>query len=224
MLTSRLCGGVLVTSSPPTRTVPEVGSLKPAIIRSVVVLPHPDGPSREKNSPLAMSRSRSSTTVEPPKILVRPRSETDGVVPVGVLVSVLTSVASGDQVQAGRPAAEQAGKGQGGHDQQGGAEQHQGADRVDGRGDPEPDRGVDPHREGLWVDAGGEEREHEVVEDQREDEQPGADQGRDEGRQGDQAQRLERRAAQVARGLLDLRARRRPAGRARSPSRRRSRR
>ena len=52
MLTSRLCGGVLVTSSPPTRTVPEVGSLNPAIIRSVVVLPQPDGPSSEKNSPL----------------------------------------------------------------------------------------------------------------------------------------------------------------------------
>ena len=43
--------------------------MKPAIIRSVVVLPHPDGPSREKNSPAAMSRSRSSTTVVPPNDL-----------------------------------------------------------------------------------------------------------------------------------------------------------
>ena len=75
-----------MTSSPPTRTVPEVGSLKPAIIRSVVVLPHPDGPSREKNSPLTMSRSSPSTTVVPPKTLVRPRSETDG---VGSVVGVV---------------------------------------------------------------------------------------------------------------------------------------
>ena len=48
MLTSRLCGGVLVTSSPPTRIVPDVGSLKPAIIRSVVVLPQPDGPEQRE--------------------------------------------------------------------------------------------------------------------------------------------------------------------------------
>ena len=32
---------------------PLVGCSKPAIIRSVVVLPQPDGPSIEKNSPLA---------------------------------------------------------------------------------------------------------------------------------------------------------------------------
>ena len=30
---------------------PEVGSSSPAIMRSVVVLPQPDGPSRQKNSP-----------------------------------------------------------------------------------------------------------------------------------------------------------------------------
>jgi hypothetical protein len=38
-----------------------VGCSKPAIIRSVVVLPQPDGPSIEKNSPSAMSKSASST-------------------------------------------------------------------------------------------------------------------------------------------------------------------
>ena len=76
MLTSRRCGGVEVTSSPPTMTVPEVGSVKPAIIRSVVVLPQPDGPSNEKNSPLATSRSSESTTVSSPKRLVSPRRVT----------------------------------------------------------------------------------------------------------------------------------------------------
>ncbi len=78
MLTSRFWGGVEVTSSPPTITVPEVGSVKPAIIRSVVVLPQPEGPSSEKNSPDAMSRSRSLTTVSLPNSLVRPRRLTAG--------------------------------------------------------------------------------------------------------------------------------------------------
>src|SRR5215831_1091572 len=63
MLTSRLCGGVLVTSLPCRRTVPVVGSSNPAIIRIVVVLPQPDGPSREKNSPSWMATSMPLTAV-----------------------------------------------------------------------------------------------------------------------------------------------------------------
>ena len=55
MLTSRLFGGTSVTSVPCRYTVPAVGSSKPAIIRIVVVLPQPDGPSSEKNSPSAMA-------------------------------------------------------------------------------------------------------------------------------------------------------------------------
>src|SRR5213079_443240 len=51
-------------SMPLRRTSPEVGCSKPAIIRSVVVLPHPDGPSSEKNSPDGMSRSMPSTAVK----------------------------------------------------------------------------------------------------------------------------------------------------------------
>jgi hypothetical protein len=39
-----------------------VGRTKPAIIRSVVVLPQPDGQSRVKNSPDGISRSMPSTT------------------------------------------------------------------------------------------------------------------------------------------------------------------
>jgi hypothetical protein len=38
-----------------------VGRSKPAIIRSVVVFPQPDGPSSVKNSPGGMSRSMPST-------------------------------------------------------------------------------------------------------------------------------------------------------------------
>ena len=41
-----------MTSTPPSSTRPSSGSSKPAISRSVVVLPEPDGPSSVKNSPL----------------------------------------------------------------------------------------------------------------------------------------------------------------------------
>src|SRR5262249_24038757 len=54
-----------------TCTRPESGNSKPAIMRSEVVLPQPEGPSREKNSPAAMSSVTSSTaTTRPSKVLV----------------------------------------------------------------------------------------------------------------------------------------------------------
>src|SRR3546814_18161161 len=43
--------------------------MKPATMRSVVVLPQPDGPRSETNSPSASSRSRWSTAVKAPKVL-----------------------------------------------------------------------------------------------------------------------------------------------------------
>ena len=57
-------------SSPPRAMLPEVGSSSPATMRSVVVLPHPDGPSRAKNEPWGTTRSRSSTAVKEPNDLV----------------------------------------------------------------------------------------------------------------------------------------------------------
>src|SRR6186997_303441 len=45
---------------------PAVGSTRPATIRSVVVLPQPDGPRRVRSSPSAMSRDTSSTAVVVP--------------------------------------------------------------------------------------------------------------------------------------------------------------
>ncbi len=62
----RLCGATCVTSSPPMRTTPASGVTKPAIISSVVVLPEPEGPSSEKNSPAAMVASTPATTVSSP--------------------------------------------------------------------------------------------------------------------------------------------------------------
>src|SRR4051794_10623939 len=74
MLTGRLSGGSLVTSRPRSRIVPLVGSSKPPIIRSVVVLPQPDGPSNEKNSPAAISSVTPSTARTAPKLFSRSTS------------------------------------------------------------------------------------------------------------------------------------------------------
>ena len=62
----RRFGRTPVTSLPSTSTRPEVGRSNPAIRRSAVVLPHPDGPRSERNSPVAIERSiPSSATTSP---------------------------------------------------------------------------------------------------------------------------------------------------------------
>src|SRR2546423_9678729 len=55
---------------------PSSGRSKPAIRRSVVVLPEPDGPSSVKNSPAATSRSTSSTATTEPNDLRSDASRT----------------------------------------------------------------------------------------------------------------------------------------------------
>src|SRR5437773_5033224 len=70
----RLWAGVSVMSSPPTRISPLVGSSKPAIIRKVVVLPEPLGPSRVRSIPLSILNDRSSTTRVAPNALTSPRT------------------------------------------------------------------------------------------------------------------------------------------------------
>src|SRR3954452_6896425 len=59
-------------SSSPSRTRPSVGFSRPATMRSVVVLPQPDGPRRAKNEPAGTVRVRSSTAVKTPNRLVTP--------------------------------------------------------------------------------------------------------------------------------------------------------
>jgi hypothetical protein len=66
VLTLRLYGGTDDTSAPSSITRPAVGNSKPAIIRRVVVLPQPDGPSIEKNSPRPMPKSASWTATKSP--------------------------------------------------------------------------------------------------------------------------------------------------------------
>ena len=59
---SRLPEGTSLTRRPPIRSSPPVMSSSPAIIRRVVDLPQPEGPSRISRWPPAISRFRSSMT------------------------------------------------------------------------------------------------------------------------------------------------------------------
>src|ERR1044072_7826935 len=58
-------------SWPASVIVPDVGVSSPASIRSVVVLPQPDGPRSAKNDPFGTSSVRSSTAVKPGNLFVR---------------------------------------------------------------------------------------------------------------------------------------------------------
>ena len=58
MAMSRSLAGTLVTSRSPMRIEPSSTGSSPASIRSVVDLPHPDGPTSTRNSPSPMARSR----------------------------------------------------------------------------------------------------------------------------------------------------------------------
>ncbi len=58
--------GTAVTSWPSTVMVPEVGSTMRLIIRSEVVLPQPEGPTKTVMAPLSMDMVRSSTAGWPP--------------------------------------------------------------------------------------------------------------------------------------------------------------
>src|SRR5664279_4400864 len=67
---SRSLGATSLTILSPIRSVPPVISSSPAIIRRLVVLPQPDGPTRTMNSPSLISRLRSSTARTSPYFLV----------------------------------------------------------------------------------------------------------------------------------------------------------
>ncbi len=65
MAMSRSLGGRSFTTRSPIISVPEEMSSSPAIIRSVVDLPHPDGPTITRNSASLISRFRSMTALNP---------------------------------------------------------------------------------------------------------------------------------------------------------------
>jgi hypothetical protein len=76
MFTGRSCGGTAAISKPSITMLPLSGRSNPAIIRIKVVLPQPDGPSSEKNSPLRISTDTPSTATTPPKRLETSRIAT----------------------------------------------------------------------------------------------------------------------------------------------------
>ena len=65
----RFSGGTTAPGAEITRPSieidPTLGAMNPAIIRSVVVLPHPDGPSSDTNSPGARASETPSTAAGP---------------------------------------------------------------------------------------------------------------------------------------------------------------
>src|SRR4051812_22636529 len=65
------------TTRSPTRISPSVGSTKPAISRNVVVLPQPEGPSKQTNVPGLIVIEMLSTTAFEPYFFVKPRNSTD---------------------------------------------------------------------------------------------------------------------------------------------------
>src|SRR5438067_424657 len=80
---SRSRAGMSLTTRSPMRSVPAVGFSSPAIMRSAVVLPHPEEPTRIMNSPSAISSDRSSTATAPPaKRLVTASRITLGIDPL----------------------------------------------------------------------------------------------------------------------------------------------
>ena len=76
MFTGRRLGRMSVMSWPSSRTRPASGRSNPAMTRSRVVLPQPDGPSSAKNSFSAIASDRLSTAVTPPKRFVTPSAAT----------------------------------------------------------------------------------------------------------------------------------------------------
>jgi hypothetical protein len=76
----RLLGPMPVMSRPPILTVPSDGSRKPDTVRRIVVLPQPDGPRKEKNSPPLISRVALLTAVKVPKRTVTWSSSTPALI------------------------------------------------------------------------------------------------------------------------------------------------
>ena len=70
MAMSRFSGGRSFMRRPAITMSPAVARSRPAIMRSVVVLPQPEGPSRQTTSPAATERSTSLTATKLPNFLV----------------------------------------------------------------------------------------------------------------------------------------------------------
>src|SRR5262249_18668030 len=87
MAMSRSFGGTSLTTSPSTAISPALTSSRPAIIRKVVVLPQPEGPTSTTNSLSAMSRSMPRTASVSSKRLTTLRSDTCAMATLFVFVA-----------------------------------------------------------------------------------------------------------------------------------------
>src|SRR5262245_51149948 len=76
----RLLGPIPAMSWPPIRTLPSDGSRKPETVRRIVVLPQPDGPRNEKNSPPWISSVALDTAVNSPNRTVTWSSSTPALI------------------------------------------------------------------------------------------------------------------------------------------------
>src|SRR3954451_1036900 len=76
MAMSRSFGATSLTTRPPMEMLPELTSSRPAIMRSVVDLPQPDGPTSTTNSWSAMSRSMPRTASTSSYFLITLRNVT----------------------------------------------------------------------------------------------------------------------------------------------------
>ncbi len=72
----RLLGPIPRMSAPPMEMTPSLGSMKPEIILRIVVLPQPEGPRNEKNSPGLIATLALSTARNFPKSADTPANST----------------------------------------------------------------------------------------------------------------------------------------------------
>src|SRR4030095_15166082 len=69
-------------SSPASTICPASGSTSPATMRSTVLLPQPDGPRRDRNSPGTASSETSATATTAPNDLRSPETRSAGAAPL----------------------------------------------------------------------------------------------------------------------------------------------
>src|SRR6185369_1668166 len=72
--------GKRVTSLPSKRTRPSLGVIWPVVMRKLVVLPAPLGPSKPTTSPASTSKETPSTTLRRPYHFSRPRTSRRAIV------------------------------------------------------------------------------------------------------------------------------------------------
>src|SRR5215211_2356807 len=86
--------GTKLTTRSPIRTTPDEISSRPATIRSAVVLPHPDGPTRTMNSPSSIPSWSSLTAVVPSAYTLLTRSNSTAAIHPSLLPRGILSLLS----------------------------------------------------------------------------------------------------------------------------------